>query len=105
VTRSLSIDYGEDDCELDCCGNESSHLFPHGDGPPPEAEECDGTLIPLQEARRRGLLEDDAWLDAAPYGEEARQADAEWGDDLPDWRIGPEASSSIGADNGRSAIG
>jgi len=102
---SLPIDYGEGDCELDCCRDESSHLFPHGDGPPSEPEECDGTLIPLQEARRRGLLEDDEWLDAAPYGEEARSADAEWDDDLPNWRVRPEASSSIGADNGRSAIG
>jgi hypothetical protein len=59
-------------------------------------QECDGTLIPLEEARRRGLLEDDDWCADAPHVEEARDADREWPDDLDPWRTS-SPGTSIGA--------
>jgi len=100
----LLIDYG-DEGELGCCRDEVSHLDPHDHANDQEPDECDGSIIPLAEARRRGLLEDNEWLDAAPYGDEARAADDEWDDDLPSWDIGPDDVIALGADNSRRAVG
>lgn len=58
-------------------------------------EECDGTLIPLEEARQRGLLEDEDWLQEAANAVEAIKAHQEWPEDLDPW-----LSSSPGASIG-----
>jgi hypothetical protein len=47
---------------------------------------CDGSLIPLGEARDRGLLEDDDWCRAAPFVDEAREADRDAPEDLERWK-------------------
>lgn len=52
-----------------------------------EDDECGGSMIPLGEARERGLLEDPEWCKQAPRVDEAREADREWGDDLPAWNV------------------
>jgi predicted RNA-binding Zn-ribbon protein involved in translation (DUF1610 family) len=70
-------DHG-DDCD---CGHD--HDQADGDQ---DDNECDGTLIPLGEARQRGLLDDDEWCRNAPHVDEARAADEEWPDDLDPWR-------------------
>jgi hypothetical protein len=49
-------------------------------------EKCDGTLIPLGEARDRGLIDDPDWCRDAPHVDEAREADLEWPDDLERWQ-------------------
>jgi len=61
-----------------------------------EEDECDGSLIPLEEARRRGLLDDDDWCRDAPHVDEAREADLEWPDDLQHWRT-ESPGKAIGA--------
>lgn len=59
-------------------------------------DECDGKLIPLGEARDRGLLESDEWARDAPHVEEAREVDQEWPEDLERWKAEPPGAS-IGA--------
>jgi len=98
VATAVSADGGEEatepivdgddvDEETECtCGENHASGHDHDDDEPEHAEECDGTLIPLEEARRRGLLDDDEWLDSAPNADEAREADREWPDDLDPWR-------------------
>lgn len=76
----------EEDCS---CGHE------HGSGDDGE-KECDGRLIPLEEARQRNLLEDQEWLREAAHVDEARQADQEWPKDLDPWRTS-SPGNSIGA--------
>ncbi len=74
-----------DDCE---CGED------HGDrDDDPDDRECGGTLIPLGEARQRGLLDDDEWLASAPFADEARETDHEWPDDLDPWRTSSPGDS------------
>ena len=58
---------------------------------------CDGTLIPLEVARDRGLLDDDEWRADAPHEEEAREADDEWPKDLDPWRT-ESPGASVGVD-------
>lgn len=70
----------------DGCGCGHDHDDDGGHDDDGAAEECDGTLIPLGEARQRGLLDDDDWLSAAPFSEEALEADREHPDDLVPWR-------------------
>jgi len=48
-------------------------------------DECGGQMIPLGEARQRGLLDDPEWCKQAPRVDEAREADREWPDDLDTW--------------------
>lgn len=55
---------------------------------------CDGTLIPLGEARHRGLLDDEKWRHDAPHADEALDADEEWPDDLVPWRMSSPGSSA-----------
>ena len=55
---------------------------------------CDGTLIPLDEARRQGLLDDSEWLRDAAHSDEALEADREWDDDLDPWRSSSPAKAS-----------
>jgi hypothetical protein len=57
---------------------------------------CDGKLIPLEEARRRGLLDDEEWTASAPHVEEAREADREWPDDLEPWQTEAPGSAVSG---------
>lgn len=59
-------------------------------------QECDGQLIPLGEARQRGLLDDDEWCRDAPHVDEAREADSEWPEELVPWRTS-SPGSAIGA--------
>jgi hypothetical protein len=47
---------------------------------------CSGKLIPLQEFRERGYLDDEEWRRSAPHVDEAEEADREWPDDLDPWR-------------------
>jgi predicted RNA-binding Zn-ribbon protein involved in translation (DUF1610 family) len=58
--------------------------------------ECDGQLIPLGEARQRGLLEDAEWCRNAPHVDEARAADEEFSDNLDPWRTS-SPGKAIGA--------
>ena len=76
-------DHG-DDCG---CGSDDA-----GDGAGDD-ETCDGTLIPLGTARARGLLDDDSWLAAAAYSDQALEADEEWPDDLQPWRSSSPGSA------------
>jgi hypothetical protein len=46
------------------------------------ADECSGTLIPLEEARQRGLLDDPEWRQDAPHADQALETDQEWPADL-----------------------
>lgn len=58
----------------------------HSEDGEDDGEECSGQLIPLGEARDRGLLDDEEWLASATFGHEARAAHEDWADDLPRWR-------------------
>lgn len=69
-----------------------------GDAGDDEPEECGGTLIPLEEARRRGLLDDDEWRRDAPHVQEAEEADREWSEDLEPWRYSSPGSAAPVAD-------
>ena len=82
----------QDACDRDDCGHD------HGDDDVDDDRECDGTLIPLGEARQRGLLEDSDWIKKAPHVDELREADEEWEDDLDPWRTEEEEQiRAIGA--------
>jgi hypothetical protein len=67
------------------CGDGCGH--DHGDDD--QDHVCDGTMIPLTEARKLGLLEDEEWCADAPFIEQARKADREWPDDLDRWKSKP----------------
>jgi hypothetical protein len=58
-----------------------------------EPEECDGQLIPLGDARERGLLDDPEWCRQADHVQEARRLDREWPDDLPPWYSHPDVEA------------
>ena len=59
---------------------------------------CDGTMVPLSQIRRMGLLEDEEWLEQAPYAEELLEADERYPDDLP---LYPEEGANfVGAASG-----
>jgi hypothetical protein len=73
-----------DDCG---CGDDHGH---DDDGT------CDGRLIPLEEARQRGLLDDDEWRQSAPFVDDADATDREWPDDLDPWRTS-SPGDAIGA--------
>lgn len=76
----------EESDDVDCdCGHDHDH--DHAE------EECDGQLIPLGEARRRGILDDDQWIREAPYSYQALEADDEFPDDLDPWRTSSPGSS------------
>lgn len=77
VVRSIQNDDDADDCDCDDHDEDTT---------------CEGTLIPLGVARHRGLLEDDEWCRAAPFVDEAQEADLEWPDDLDPWRSSGAAS-------------
>jgi len=84
----------DDDCER---GSDHEHDHDRRDEDDDQDDrECDGTLIPLEEARQRGLLEDDDWLDEAPFAADALEVDVEWRDDLDPWRT-TSPGNSIGA--------
>lgn len=88
-------DHGQehgDDCS---CGD---HDDVDDEASDDQERDCDGELIPLGEARRRGLLEDDEWCRQAAHVDEARETDEEWTDDLDPWRSsGPR--TSVGANH------
>ena len=50
---------------------------------------CEGTLIPLGQARALGLLDDEDWRAQAPYADEALAADRKWPADMETWRASP----------------
>jgi hypothetical protein len=88
----IVTDADRDECD-DGCGDDHDGVEDGGDQD--EDDTCDGTLIPLGEARQRGLLEDDDWVRDAPHVDEAREADEEWPDDLDPWRTSsPGAAGS-----------
>ncbi|WP_181685984.1 hypothetical protein [Halorhabdus salina] len=69
-----------DDEDVDCdCGHD--HNTDDNSNP-----ECGGTLIPLEEARQRGLFDDPDWVRDAAHVDEAREINREWPDDLDPWR-------------------
>lgn len=83
AVRELDEDAGDgDDCG---CGEDHDRDDDAGD----DDSECEGKLIPLEEARQRGLLEDDEWLRKAPFADEARAVDLEHPDDLEAWEAEP----------------
>jgi len=108
--RALPVeDEQPDDVDDDCeCGGTHDHDHDDADlelrsttsndsGGRDEDENCDGKLIPLGEARNRGLLDDDDWCANAPHVDEAREADREWPDDLQPWRTStPTKTIAIG---------
>jgi len=77
------VDDDGDECDCDDHDND-------------DQDTCEGTLIPLEEARQRGLLQDDDWRQGAPFVDEADETDQEWPDDLDPWRTS-SPGSSIGA--------
>lgn len=98
VASAVSADGGEEPVEP----IEGSDHEDHGDdcscssdssSDDDEDDTCDGTLIPLGTARKRGLLEDDDWLASAAHSDEALEADAEWPDDLMPWRSSSPGSA------------
>lgn len=64
------------------------------------AGSCTGTLIPLEAARKRGLLVDQEWLVGAPFADEALDADVEWPDDLEPWKYTSPGKALGGAGGG-----
>ena len=78
----------EDDDDGDDCDHD------HDEADADEA--CTGTLIPLGEARQRGLLKDVEWCRQAPHVDEAREYDREWDKDLDPWRTSSPGSSISG---------
>jgi hypothetical protein len=85
AVRTIVDDDGDDQ---DGCGCGDDH----DDGD----DGCDGTLIPLEVARQRGLLDDEEWIAEAPLSDEARAADDEWTEDLDPWRT-ESPGAAIGA--------
>jgi hypothetical protein len=77
-----------DDCDLDHDHDRDQHS---GDG----GQLCDGQLIPLEEARERGLLEDDDWLDKAAHAADALAVDCQYPEGLR--RFGEPPGKAIGA--------
>lgn len=84
IVDEAGAELDQDDCDCD----------DHDDQD--DDRRCDGQLIPLEEARDRGLLDDDEWLDEARHVQEALEADREWPDDLDPWITDPPAEA-IGA--------
>jgi len=74
------LDVNDDDCS---CGEDHGD---RNDDQEASGDRCDGTLIPLGEARQRGLLADEEWCRSAPHVDEAREVNREWDDDLDPWR-------------------
>jgi len=62
----------------------------HGDdcdcGDQEDDDTCSGQLIPLEEFRERGYLEDEEWRRSAAHVDEAEEADREWPEELDPWR-------------------
>lgn len=83
----------EDGCD---CDDHDFDVDRDGDDDQDGGHQCDGTLIPLGEARQRGLLEDDDWLRQAAHADEALEADQEWPEDLEPWRTS-SPGDAIGA--------
>jgi predicted RNA-binding Zn-ribbon protein involved in translation (DUF1610 family) len=76
-----------DDCELD-----HDHDDQHDqDG----AATCDGELVPLEEARARGLFDDTDWLASATFAADAIAAHEEYPDDLR--TFGEPPGKAVGA--------
>lgn len=80
------VDDGDQDDDHD------GHDHDHGD----DDGRCDGKLIPLEEARRRGFIDDPEWRRKAAHADEARAADREWSEDLDPWRTS-SPGNAIGA--------
>jgi len=76
-----------DNVDEDCgCDEHHSHQ---------ESDECDGQLVPLEEAREQ-FLSDEEWRRDAPHVDEADDADREWPDDLEPWST-EHPGKSVGA--------
>lgn len=80
----------DDATDSDDCGCGDDHDHADDDGT------CDGRLIPLEEARQRGLLDDEEWRQSAPFVDDADATDREWPDDLDPWRTS-SPGDAIGA--------
>lgn len=85
----LQANVDGDDCGDDCDHDHDDEQ--HGDGP----ELCDGTLIPLEEARERGLLDDEDWLAQAAHAADALALDRKHPEELR--RFGEPPGKAIGA--------
>lgn len=79
-----------DDCTDECDCTDDQH------GSSDEPELCDGELIPLEEARERGLFDDEDWLDQAPFAADALAAHREWPDDLAHFGTNPGRAIGVG---------
>jgi hypothetical protein len=93
---STTVDHDEMPSRLIVDDDQEDDHDGHDHDEAEDDERCDGTLIPLEEARRRGLLDDPEWLRNAPHADEARAADREWSEDLDPWRTS-SPGNSIGA--------
>lgn len=87
IATVADVDDDHDDCDHDDRDDQEGGA---------DGCECDGQLVPLGEARRRGFLDDDEWCRDAPHVDEARDADREWPDDLEPWRA-TSPGKSVGA--------
>jgi hypothetical protein len=94
VSDRTATDDHNDDCE--CCDDrddrddrDEQHDLDEDD------DRCDGTLIPIEEARQRGLLDDDDWLQQAPYSDDALEADRQHPEDGELFGLGP--GKAVGA--------
>ncbi|NHN40042.1 hypothetical protein G9C85_00115 [Halorubellus sp. JP-L1] len=81
----------DEECDGDCDHDHGDDQHDDDDGD----ETCDGTLVPLEEARERGLLDDDEWLDQAPFAADALAAHREYPDELVPFGTPP--GKAIGA--------
>lgn len=100
--RGFLQTYDQDYAETghDCDGNcDTAHDDNHRDNvdasSSSQAGECNGRLIPLGEARQKGLLKDHEWCRQATHIHEAREADLRWPEDLEPWRS--TTSDDVGA--------
>lgn len=81
----LDVDDDQEDDDHEC-SDDCEHDDEDQDSSSSDGGSCDGTLIPLEVARENGLLEDEDQVVAAPYSDQALEADREWPDDLDPWR-------------------
>lgn len=92
-----SLDVGLEEPDCDCDDDHDVDDVDEGHDRDGSAEECDGTLIPLEEARQRGLLEDQDWRRQAEFVDEALEADRKHPDDIEPWRTSsPEKAIGAG---------
>jgi hypothetical protein len=86
----------DDSCSSDCdCGEHADDDVQNDDQHADGAATCDGELVPLEEARKRGLFDDADWLASAIYAADAIAANEQYSDDLR--TFGEPPGKAVGA--------